>query len=843
MSISARTLRFASCTLAALTVAACGGGGGDDGTQLLTPSITVAASPSAVTVQQGGTGTIAITSTRANLSGSIAVSVDGLPSGVSATSTPAQLDASTTSATINVAVASSVAVGTYAATVRASGGGVSATTTYSLTVVAPPDFSLAAAPTTVTVSSAATGTSAITIARTGAFAGAVSFAMQSAQAGITGVFAPASTTDNSTSLTISATSAVAVGTYPVTITGNGVGIGDRTVAVSVNVVAAPSFSLSAAPATLSINAGSNATSTVTITRVGGFAGEVTLALTSAQAGITGTFAPPATTGASTVATLNVAASVPVGTYTATITGTSPDQTSRTATLSITVGAQPKIAIALTSTALTIANTNEASATANITRTNFTGGVTFAATGQPNGMTVSFNQSPTTTNSSVATVNVGAAVAAGAYPLTITASGTGVASVTSTLTVTVPAPVFVDELFCSNFVPTWFAYQDGEGTWTSVTSTTNGANTQFRFPIGSAYGAFAIMRPGTYNGVVRYTTTYYYGTREELAALRDTNACSNTAPAGPNRLITLSNYNPTTHFVFVKIGPATYIVGTNGTTNLLGVPIGTHTLFSIRFPKTSPTPDNSFTDRVAIFRDIPQASTPLPSIDYEGASSYATVTSTFTIQNLLGDNASSAVLFNYSGGAQSLSNSALSNATTRTYYGFPADKRVNGEYDEISVSASDPAGTTFINSRQTRVVGTTALQNFVVPLGAKIAPTTLTTVTTGGYARPRFQLTVPTDYNRTVTLRVGAELPNGNFEGTAHVLVLMGGYRAIRMPGTGVDITAPDLSGAAGFPVAAVMPRGACSLNVGVEGWTGGVFLDNAPGRVFKRADTLQKFDF
>ena len=101
------------------------------------------------------------------------------------------------------------------------------------------------------------------------------------------------------------------------------------------------------------------------------------------------------------------------------------------------GATPDYSLSLSSAALSIAPGGNDNTVITITRTNFTGSVTFSLGGAPAGVTGSFNPPSPTGNSSTLTVSVDAAVAPGVYHLTV--DGTGDAGDHSTpLTLTVTA---------------------------------------------------------------------------------------------------------------------------------------------------------------------------------------------------------------------------------------------------------------------------------------------------------------------------------------------------------------------------------------------------------------------
>jgi len=124
-----------------LTVTA--SGGGVTRTQplrltVLTPSFTVALAASSATIKQGGTIPIKVTMNAINgFSAAIALSVSGLPKGVTATYLPTSIAApGTGKSTITLKVASGAGsnIGVSTLTVTGKGGGVTQTQKLTLTV-------------------------------------------------------------------------------------------------------------------------------------------------------------------------------------------------------------------------------------------------------------------------------------------------------------------------------------------------------------------------------------------------------------------------------------------------------------------------------------------------------------------------------------------------------------------------------------------------------------------------------------------------------------------------------------------------------------------------------------
>jgi hypothetical protein len=99
-------------------------------------------------------------------------------------------------------------------------------------------FALGVNPTTASLPQGGNATATATIARANGFAGAVTFSVAGAPSGLTVTPNPASGTDNSATVNITAASSVAVGNYPITITGTSSGVPSQTTRLNVQVTAA-----------------------------------------------------------------------------------------------------------------------------------------------------------------------------------------------------------------------------------------------------------------------------------------------------------------------------------------------------------------------------------------------------------------------------------------------------------------------------------------------------------------------------------------------------------------------------------------------------------------------------
>jgi xyloglucan-specific exo-beta-1,4-glucanase len=205
---------------------------------------------------------------------------------------------------------------------------------------AQPDFSLSASPQALSVARGASGTSTITIARTGGFASSVAFSASGLPPGVTAAFSPTATTGNGVMLTLTASSTATPGGATVTVSGSGGGLARTTpIGLTVTAPATPHYTLSASPATLSVARGASGTSQVAIARVNGFTSGVAFSASGLPSGVTAAFSPTSTTGNSVTLTLTASATATLGAATVTVSGTGGGLT-RTTPVALTVTGAP-----------------------------------------------------------------------------------------------------------------------------------------------------------------------------------------------------------------------------------------------------------------------------------------------------------------------------------------------------------------------------------------------------------------------------------------------------------------------------------------------------------------------
>jgi uncharacterized membrane protein len=389
------------------------------------------------TIAQGGTGTTTVTITPMGIfNGSVALSANGVPGGVTATFSPAS---ATTSSTLTFTATGTASLGIATISITGTSGNISHTIQIHLTVnqVQNPDFSLAA--TNITITQGGTGNSTVTISPLGGFSGSVALAASGLPTGVTASFNPASTTGTST-LTFTASSTAASGTTNVTVTGtSGSLTHSASVSLTVNPQATPGFTLSANPANVSVNQGSTASSTITVTPAGGFSGSVTLSASGLPGGVTASFSPASATTSTTV-TFSASSMATLTAATVMITGSS-GSLSATTPITLTVNAPATPNFSLSPASMTVAVNQGATATdtINVTPTGgFSGSVALSVSGLPSGITASFSPSSTGATSAL-TVTASSAAVPGTATLTVTGTS-GNLTHTTAITLTVSPAV-------------------------------------------------------------------------------------------------------------------------------------------------------------------------------------------------------------------------------------------------------------------------------------------------------------------------------------------------------------------------------------------------------------------
>lgn len=541
----------------------------------LVKSFTLSASPSSVTIANGGAaGKSTITITPVNgFNGNVTLSASGTPSGVTASFSP---NPATSTSTVSFTASTTATTGTFTVTVTGTSGSLTATTAIQLTVTQAPSFTLSDNPGSLTITQASQGTSTVTINPLNGFNSDVTFSASGLPTGVTAAFSPNPST-STTTLTLSASATAATGTSTVTITGKS---GSLTQMTTVQLTVTLAYTMSAAPNAVTIVQGGNGTSTITIMPLNGFKGNVTLSASGLPTGVTAAFNPNPTASTSTL-TLTASGTATTGTSTVTITGTSGGLTQTT---SIALTVTPAYTLSASPNTLSVVQGTSSTSTITITPLNgFKGSVTFSASGLPTGVTAGFSPNPATSTSKL-TLTASATAITGAATVTITGTS-GSTAQTTTIALTVkPAPNFtiadnpgslaINQLdtgtskvtitpengFTGNVTLAVSGLPKGVNAFFSANPTTSTSTLTLEASAAAATGTSTLTITGT-SGSLTHTTTLKLTVNPGL-----------TLTASPNKLtITHGNTGATT----ILIAPQKSLV----TLSVSGLPSGVTASFS------------------------------------------------------------------------------------------------------------------------------------------------------------------------------------------------------------------------------------------------------------------------
>ncbi|WP_165371519.1 pre-peptidase C-terminal domain-containing protein [Pseudolysobacter antarcticus] len=184
----------------------------------VTPDFTLSDAPGSASVTQGASATSTISVTDSGgFTGSVALTASGLPSGVTASFSPAS---TTSTSTLTLTASATATTGPATVTITGTSGSLSHTTSLALTVNGSPtpNFTLSDAPGSASVTQGANATSTISVTDSGGFTGSVALTASGLPSGVTASFSPVSTTSTST-LTLTASATATTGSATITITG------------------------------------------------------------------------------------------------------------------------------------------------------------------------------------------------------------------------------------------------------------------------------------------------------------------------------------------------------------------------------------------------------------------------------------------------------------------------------------------------------------------------------------------------------------------------------------------------------------------------------------------------
>jgi hypothetical protein len=187
------------------------------------PDFSLSASPASRTVVQGGGTTYTATVTPgAGFSGNVSLAVTGLPSGATASFSPASISTSGSS-TLSISTGSSSAPGSYSLTITATSGAL--THTAGVTLVVSADFAISVSPSSTSVTHGGSAQYLVSFTPGAGFSGTVSFSVSGVPRRAGTSFNPTSlSAAGSTALTINTNRKTPTGTFTLTITATSGGL-------------------------------------------------------------------------------------------------------------------------------------------------------------------------------------------------------------------------------------------------------------------------------------------------------------------------------------------------------------------------------------------------------------------------------------------------------------------------------------------------------------------------------------------------------------------------------------------------------------------------------------------
>lgn len=786
-----------------LTVRASGSGvSPDEATFSLTvtaaPAYELSATPASLAIEQGGEGTSDIAITRTNFTGDVTLAGEGAPGGMTASfdTNPVSGDA----ATLTLAVDDTVPTGTYTLTVRGTTTSLADRTVdieVMVTAPATPDYMLGIDPDTLTVTQGSSGDVSITVTRS-SFTDAITLSAEGLPTGVTVDFSANPVAGDTSTMTVTVAGTVATGDYSFTLRGAATGLSDKTVPVALTVVAAPSYSLALSPTSLSVDQSASGTVDVSLTRTN-FTGSVDLSLENAPAGVTGTFDPDPATGDASVLTLAVGASVAPGDYTLTVRGTATGLADETATLTLTVVETAGFSLDSIDP-ISVQQGASGVRTVTITRTGgFTADVTVTVTGLPTGITASVNPATTAGDSVDITIDVAGTVSTGTYTVTVHGNATGLPESTQDLDISVTTAsgqsVSLDFSVCTpDERPTWLAYQDGTGPWTTV----SGVGDTYTFNVASSTAGIAIATApaGGGSGVFVLYATQSELVTGDLSDVCDVVATGKTVNANVTGINVANNEQAT-----VSLADATAQTSVDGLVTFHAVPDGNLDLVGFK------SSNNDATDRMIFMRDLnPADGANIGNIDFP-TNGFDPISATITLVGGPGGGGTWEVEY------------ATSPSTGVCYYApLQTGSYIGSEFTARGAPAAQQQSGDFHVFSATEYLSTVS-QMFAtlgarsITFGQALPAPTITDITgASAYRRLRAQLTLPAEYNSMATFGLADN------SGDHSIAVLA---TAAWLGGLSVTVEVPDLSGAAGWDDAWA-PASSATTNwmFRASGWSG-----------------------
>lgn len=405
----------------------------------------------ALSMNVGQTGTTTVSTAVKGLNSAVVLSVSGLPTGVTAAFTSANIAApGAGSSALKFTAASSAVPGVYNVTVTATAGATVATSSLALTLLKPTfHFSYGGGmyPTVLFGPNPPYTPQKINIDTypSNGFNAPIAFSASGLPAGITISFAPATISGgvpNKTVATVTAANTIKGGEYPFTLTATGGGV-TQSVNYKAMVFVTPSCRLTADQPSIAFKTGASAVVTLTCPSDTGSKAATTLTVKGAPGGMTASLSSNTIAAGQTVK-LNLSSTngVNPGTYGLTISGSEASGARQDIFVFAAVGV-PVFSLSLSPATMSAAAGSTVSFDAIVNPDpGYTNNVDIGIGGRPAGVDVSFSSLPSGGKGKRMTLTIAPTAVPGTYSLPISATtNTGFSKyLTATLTI-LPPPSF------------------------------------------------------------------------------------------------------------------------------------------------------------------------------------------------------------------------------------------------------------------------------------------------------------------------------------------------------------------------------------------------------------------
>ena len=375
---------------------------------------------------------------------------------------------------------------------------------------------------------------------------------------------------------------------------------------------------------------------------------------------------------------------------------------------------------------------------------------------------------------------------------------------------VTAPLAVTVRYCSGTVPSWVAFQDGNGAWTRALPSVTGGTTRFHSDFSTDRGAIATLSgPGALT-----VLSVQYGTPAELVVAGDTNPrdCGSLVSKTLFGTAAGLDTNESAYISSALSSRIRVVPATGDSFELKGLPDGPQDLLATRSTRTNGT---EAVTRMIMRRSVDLAdSAALPVFDFGLSEAFAPAVANVSLSGLGSDGAS--------GGTRLLTGhddlpvtvqTSPTTDVTRSYIALPETRLLPGDLQVLFASVLP----TVTADGRTATLYFRAPTDRTVTLGAPLARPTFTTVATAPALLLRAHYVSQDDYDRSATISYQQGIT------TIVVVSMTAAYAALA---GGYDLLVPDLSSVAGFdPAWALHPGASVQWTAGRVGGTLGLGRD------------------